>query len=49
MTYIVILIFKTSKYNVFHHIFQVDSWLTALQSYTKLESDRSVPNGSIEM
>lgn len=30
-------------------LIQVDSWLTALQSYTKLESDRSVPNGSIEM
>lgn len=30
-------------------LIQVDSWLTALQSSTKLESDRSVPNGSIEM
>ncbi|KAK2385232.1 Pleckstrin proteiny (PH) domain-containing protein [Trifolium repens] len=28
---------------------QVDSWLTALQSYSKLESDKSAPNGSIEM
>ncbi|KAK2439183.1 Pleckstrin proteiny (PH) domain-containing protein [Trifolium repens] len=28
---------------------QVDSWLTALQSYSKLESDKSVPNDSIEM
>ncbi|XP_027339987.1 uncharacterized protein LOC113853674 isoform X2 [Abrus precatorius] len=28
---------------------QVDSWLSALQSDCKLESDTSVPNGSIEM
>ncbi|WJX60228.1 nucleoside-diphosphate kinase [Trifolium repens] len=26
---------------------QVDSWLSALQSYCKLESDTSTPNGSI--
>ncbi|CAI8619576.1 unnamed protein product [Vicia faba] len=26
-------------------IIQVDSWLTALESYSKLESDRAAPNG----
>lgn len=30
-------------------LFQVDSWLSALHSDCKLETDTSTPNGSIEL